>query len=555
MFSYERCLPLLDRAVENLKAYQVRDEDDPRYGGFVHDGVDGGSPGVASLATMGYGYLLDGCAHQGSEELVENIRIGAEWTRRVRRPSGNYDLVTTNFDSSPDTGFIVNAIAPVVKAARMSVEGGDSGAQVIADELGEIVKAATPGMVNCGFHTPNHRWVLVSALSQAFDLYPELEGKEVIDRYLDETIDINADGEYTERSTGVYNAICNRFLRIAADLLDRPDLLDAVRRNLTLSYYLLHADGSVVTSISSRQDRGQKTIPVGLVDSYYDLARQDENGFFAACADWLFDLNPGNVPWVLHPFLEHPEWREDSLAREHLPDSYSKVYPASGMWRVRRGRASATVAKGITAPFSLTYGDVELTAVKLCASYFAVAQFQGATMEGDERGAVLKDPGRGSVHDSPGYYQPIGAPVTSEEWVEVRKGRDHYGLPAFEVDLEVREVDGGFDLITRAEAYDKVPFQIALDFVPGGELDIESGAVQGRAGEVALLKSGYATYHVGLDAISIGPGSCGHRMWDMRGSEAAPGLFRLLLTNLTPINQVVAVRYGTWSTATESIMA
>ena len=553
MFTYERCLPLLDNAVESTFIRQVTETSDPRCGGFISDGLDGGS-GVSSMSTLGYAYLLDGASRQGSDELVDRIKLGANWSRKIRRPSGNYDLNTTNFDSSPDTGFTVNALAPVVKAARAAADGGDAGAGVIAEEIGEIIQAATPGMVAGGFHTPNHRWVLVSALSQAFDLFPELEGKEIIDQYLDETIDINADGEYTERSTGVYNAICNRFLRIAADRLGRPDLLEAVRKNLTLSYYLIHADGAVVTSISNRQDRGQKTIPVGLVDSYYDLARQDGNGFFAACSDWLFDLNPGGVPWVLHPFLEHPEWRDDDLEREPLPDSYSKVYPVSGMWRVRRGKASATVAKGITAPFSLTYGDVELTAVKACASYFAVAQFTADKMSGDETEITLQDPGRGSVHGSPGYYQPIGTPVTSEEWEDVRRKRPHNALPPFAVELRIKEVENGFDLTAVTNALDKVPFQIAFDFVPGGELDLDSGAVIGKAGETALLKSGYATYHVGVDAISVGPGASAHRVWQMRGSEGSPGLFRVLLTAVTPVDQTVEIRYGTWSAAIEELV-
>ena len=115
-------------------------------------------------------------------------------------------------------------------------------------------------------------------------------------------------------------------------------------------------------------------------------------------------------------------------------------------------------------------------------------------------------------------------------------------------------MQNGFDLTVNAEAYDKVPFQIACDFVPGGELDLDSGAVQGRAGEVALLKSGYAIYHVGNDAISVGPGTYGHRMWQMRGSEPAPGLYRVLLTSVSPVNQMVEIRYGQWSTATEGLV-
>ena len=78
---------------------------------------------------------------------------------------------------------------------------------------------------------------------------------------LAEGIDINADGEFTERSTGIYNAVCNRSLRFMADHLDRPDLLDHVRKNLDLMTHLFHDDGTVVTSISNRQDRGSASCP------------------------------------------------------------------------------------------------------------------------------------------------------------------------------------------------------------------------------------------------------------------------------------------------------
>ena len=99
---------------------------------------------------------------------------------------------------------MVQAIAPVVFAARQQATD-DEGAAEIAVALGDLIQTAAPGMAAGGFHTPNHRWVLVAALAQAQALYPELEVSATVDAYLDESIDINADGEYSERSTGVYN--------------------------------------------------------------------------------------------------------------------------------------------------------------------------------------------------------------------------------------------------------------------------------------------------------------------------------------------------------------
>ena len=113
---------------------------------------------------------------------------------------------------------------------------------------------------------------------------------------------------------------------------------------------------------------------------------------------------------------------------------------------------------------------------------------------------------------------------------------------------------GGFDLHVTVAGYDGVPFQIACDFVPGGELDFDSGIVRGQAGEVAFLKDGYATYHLGNDAISIGPGAYAHRFWQMRGSESAPTAFRVLLTFVTPVDRVLKIRCGTWSATEEKVV-
>lgn len=557
MIEYERVVRELDASIPRLLARQVIDVGHLDCGGFIDgDGLVGPNS-VSSASTLAYAYLLEESAYYHSAELLERILSVGEFGRRRRRPSGNYDLLSTNFDSSPDTGFITKSLAPAVKLAR--TQPGDDGAQQIAESLGELIHTGADGMVRGGFHTPNHRWVIVAALSLASELYPELEVRDTIEAYLAETIDVNADGEYIERSTGVYNAVVNRSLILAAESLGRPELLEPVRRNLDFNFHMLHGDATVVSSISRRQDRGARAVPTTLADGYHALAHIDGNGFYAAVADWLVDRG-GSSTVCLPNFALHPAWRSQEIPRQSLPSEYAQSYPVSGLWRVRRQATSATVAAGLTAPFAVVQGAAEMT-LKLCSTYFATGQFVGEDFVGDEKGVVLQHKGRNKIYPEKGYtggiyWLPIDERVDAENWQEVRARRDVYALPALEVALSVESVPGGFDLhLTSSGGLDGVPFQIECNFVPGGILHTDSVILEGKEGNTAFLKSGYALYRVGNDAISVGPGQHAHSMWAMRNSEVDRSAFRLLITDRTPVQKTIEIRCGTWSESEQRLLA
>ena len=552
MIAYAPLVGELDQQVEGVLTRQVLDAESPYCGGFMDGDRLVGSQSISAVASLGYAYLLPESRHYRSEELLQRILLAAEFARRHRNPSGCFDLLTTNFDSAPDTGFVVQAIAPVVFAARQQATDNE-GAAEIADALGELIQTAAPGMVAGGFHTPNHRWVLVAALAQAQALYPELEVNATVDAYLDEGIDINADGEYSERSTGVYNAVVNRALIRAAHVLERPDLLEPVRRNLDLSYHLLHADATAVTSISKRQDRDTRAVPTGLADGYHALAHLDDNGFYAAVADLLVARGGGLI--CLPNYVLHPEWRTACLKRTPLPERYSRVYPASGLWRVRRGAVSATAAAGLTAPFSVVCGRAELAAVKISSTYFATGQFVGEEFAAAGQGVRMQHKGRNRIYPEKDYvggiyWLPIAEQVNAQNWQEVRGRRATYELPPLEVELHVEEVAGGFDLHIRTSGgVDGVPFQIEGVFAPGGTLEMDSALVEGRAGHTVFLKAGCALYRVDDDAIRLGPGAMEHTMWRMRNSEIDGGRLRVLIALRTPVMQTLEIRCGQWSDA------
>jgi hypothetical protein len=234
-------------------------------------------------------------------------------------------------------------------------------------------------------------------------------------------------------------------------------LLDPVRQNLDASYRLLHADGSVVTSLSNRQDRGKKVVPVSMIDSYYALARIDNNGFYASAADWLSSFDRAAVPWSIEPFLSHPEWRDDHLERSPLPTQYDHLMPKSGVWRARRGKRSATAAIGITSPFSVRQGDIDVN-VKICATYFGLGQFMGDRLARTDRGVRLEFDGKGRRHDGPIYSHPVGRAVSMAGYRDVMTDHEVTVMDTLKMSLEIIDVEGGFDLkLITTEPFDNIP--------------------------------------------------------------------------------------------------
>src|SRR5690606_12442083 len=98
--------------------------------------------------------------------------------------------------------------------------------------------------------------------------FPDLDVAKVVEAYLAEGIDIDAEGAFIERSVGVYDAVNNRSLLFIHEHWDCPAALPAVQRSLDFDLYLLHADGTAETGLSRRQDYGTREVAIGLAPCY-----------------------------------------------------------------------------------------------------------------------------------------------------------------------------------------------------------------------------------------------------------------------------------------------
>lgn len=562
MYSYDAVLPLIVNDVQRVLLQQIRDPEHPAHGAFLSDTIGGAFPSAdhvsnaALLALACQAFLAPGSALEDDDGLLRCITDSIAFQRRWQRPSGLIDLVARNIESPPDTAFTVELLAHVVLVARRKRES--RGARAIAESLGEYVRSAATGIIDKGFHTQNHRWVVCAALALAMKLYPEIPAREYVDRILAEGIDIQADGEYSERSTGIYNAVSNRCLREIAEYLGKPELLDPVRKNLDFTTHMLNDDGSVVTAFSTRQDQGRHIIPFGMADSFLTMAHRDGNGVWASVADLLFDQTVRDkdklsAAFALQPFLEYPELRHDRLARQPIPDHFRRHFATSGLLRVKRGPLSATAMTRQRSIITMQFGRVCLRGIKISGAYHAHPHVRAAEMHAIADGVRLIHFGRTS--DFAGFFLPLGRPVDATKFRDAEKLREKWSLPELDISVDVIEVERGFDLHLKSQGgRDRIPMEIEFSFDGAGEWETEDCVLQAGPHQSVVLKSGYGTFRVGDEAIRVGPGSFAHCDWNMRESQPTADAFRVLVTFTAPFDRKIEIRCGYWSLATRDLL-
>jgi hypothetical protein len=472
--------------------------------------------------------------------LLTRMSLAVDYLKRVQRPSGLIDLRDCNYDSSPDAAFALLALCPVIELGRPLL-GSDAEWNRVLRGVEDFVGLAADGLKSGGFHTPNHRWVICAAMAWAGRLFPSVDFAQVIEAYLAEGIDIDADGAYVERSAGVYDAICDRSMMILWELLRHESAFRAAQANLDLNLHMLHPDATIETGASRRQDQGQRPSPGGLALPYLMAHRAEPDERFAQAADFLWSRGRGDAAGLAHHILRHGE-PSTPRPEARFPFDFHMAFPAIGLWRSRRGPISATAFTGTTRLFTLVFGQAELIGVKISQSYFGVGRFVGDALEDEEGGCTLHSYGDHDVH-RPGYDMPLGRPVDPARWFETRKERQWRALPYCVSFLNVREADGGFDLTYRTvRGMHGVTAQMALDFPAGGVWETADTCLMPQAGQVLFLKRGRGAMRYGHDVIEIGPGADAHRMWAMRDTEPAPNHIRVLLTLQTPADHALSIR-------------
>jgi hypothetical protein len=511
-----------DEAIERLLAAQVLDKSSRGYG-TLEDAR--GVYAVGSAAGL-INACMAACLHPRSRFhshalLIERMKLAAGYMERNQHPDGFIDYRDTNFDSSPDTAFTIHSLAT---AACLASRAHRPDLLAITEPY---MRKAGAGLVTGGIHTPNHRWVVSSALAQINEVFPDPAYLRRIDQWLAEGIDIDEDGQFTERSTSVYNAICDRAFLVMAVKLGRPELLDAVRKNLDSMLYLLHSDYTVVTEISRRQDRDRRTATMA---SFWFplqyLAVKDGNGQFASLANHLAPQSAS-----LSAYMEYPEMAGRAPAPISVPDHFEREMKSLGIVRLRRGPVSATLFSNNPAFFSLHNGDVAIEAVRFASAFFGKGQFLSSTIEKNGSDYVLRQ------KLEAGYYQPLDPPrrVTPANWSAFRKERAETQKCTLDQIATVTPTTKGFRLRIQAQGTKDVPVSIEINLRNGGNVE---GIARTPEGD-ALLSGGFATCSGSQNRIRFGPGLADHHYTQVRGSLPPLAGSSVYLTAFTPCDHTI----------------
>lgn len=505
------------------------DEKNHQWFGGIVDGYGIHSAGATSgfIRNAACALLSQQSKYYYDADVFRRLESAVKFLLKYQHDDGTIDLRTTNFHSTPDTGFVMEWVCAVY---GLLTKVDDAGFDPLRSDLKEFIEKAAQALTVGGIHTPNHRWVVCMALARANSLFPNEQYVARIDEWLGEHIDIDPDGQFTEKSSSIYSPLTDRCLITMARLLQREHLYEPVRQNLDMTLYYIHPNGEVVTEASKRQDQYKYGSMAPYYYPYRFMALKDNNARFAFMSTWI-EEKPERLVSNLIYFLEDEQLKSELPNPVPLPTNYEKYFSYSNLARFRRENVSATVLADNYTFFSFRKNEAVLQAVRLASAFFGKGQFTGEKLEVVDGIYVMSQ-----KLDGP-YYQPFPKDDIPDDgdWEKMDKEkRTKSEIQELRSTIKVMEHDAAFEINIDINGTERVPVAIELAFKHGGRLrNVEDVPSIENA---FFLKEGMGQYRYKNQTIEFGPGLHQHRWTQLRGAEQKLDAMCVYLTGFSPFS-------------------
>ncbi|WP_202918457.1 hypothetical protein [Streptomyces cavernae] len=530
-----------------------------------------------ALRTLTSVHVHDAAAYHHAEDLLGPMTELAEALAEEQLDNGLW-FEQGGTGSPPDTAF---TIADLNITYHLLDEDGHPPTAGIRATVENILRKAGPGLATGGLHTANHRWLVCAALARIHRRWPDPAYPERIDAWLAEGIDQLPGGEYSERSPTYSAVVTNPALLLLARNYGRSDLYANVRANLEAGLYLTEPDGELESVHSRRQDQTTARHLPEFWLQYREMAIHDGDGRFAAVARLLRERGAGQrmgetpLGDRLAQILDQPELGRLLPESAELPTDFEHHDDSCRLVRVRRGRSTASVFGGTDVPhthaissglssnptfFKFRKGEAILDSLRLAPQFFSLGHFRSEGLERRGDAWRLHAELRAAFHHPlpAAHRRPDGDYALTDDgrfWSAMdfpHRPKDYCTLSTEVVLREVREAGGGAWDIDVDLTGSAAPFTVELCFRRGGTLTGEG--LEPVAGETDTyhLVSGEATYTVGGDHITFGPGNgkggkqppvvdAGERYAWLGGSLPVDGV-RVLITGRSPSSYRLILR-------------
>lgn len=538
---YELILRDTDKAVAKSLRMQNLTEGSPWYGAFSQpDGVYQAKYAIYRVAGMIAAYCNTGSRYYHDGLILDRIMKGLDYISRAQHDNGLFDYVTCNFFSAPDTAFCIVKLIPHLRYLRSRDSLTPDEALILA-RVERIVHAGGRGLLEGGFHTPNHRWAIASVLAMCGRLFHEDDLTQAAFQYLREGIDCNADGEYSEKSAGNYNAVNNDAMMLLSEALGDPSYEQHVIRNLRMMLTYWEPDDSVFTANSTRFDKDLKVYPDGYYWEYLSLGIRYSIPEFLAMANHTMEVvREKNIPApdVLIELMNHPDFIDVESELSGTPDTYHAFYRDSGIARVRRGKYTYTVMRDKSNFLYVHNGSIKL-AVKIGGSFCEHRAFKAETMTEDENGFHLHQRMRGW------YYLPFAEPPATSDWWQMDNAkRDKKLGPDMDIDVTIRETAEGLEVEVQTSGVSGAPWRVEMAFEGITRISNEHMTMPVHGDEVLVLRDSFFEVTNPASSMRIGPAFGAHHFTEGKEDSEAktPGAATVYLTDYTPFHHVIVLQ-------------
>ena len=536
---YRIVLEAVETFARKALELQILDESDKDYGGFRCPEQLVCEPWVAantfSVLTMLY-FTRDSTFYT-SPELLERMQLALQFVLKSQYPDGTIDAYFCgDMRAASNVAF---AVHPLARAYRVLSRRHDE-YQDMLTSLETFLKRSAEALICKPVFTPNHRWVAASALVEIDKLFVDHRAILKAEDYLRDSIDINNDGLYSEKSP-VYNMLSNAMLLNIAKKLDKPILMEEVRRSLKFSLYNFYANGEVVTEYSNRKD-AESGLPSGY-PVWKEMSIIDHNGYFASASDLTLEMYLKRMDdGFLRPYVNNPdpnfrkektsrflatsnigellaaelELNNDAVIRLPIQDVYEKVFPESNIVRIRNGKMSATIMGDNQILFALQNGNVIIDGFRIKYAYYGHRDFTPEELEADNGKYILWDE------------------FTRWECGPTAKRREIMAVD-LQIVVTIERIDNGVEMHILARGWERIPLQLEFGLRKQGKVTLGTSEYDLSATDIIFLGTEPAHITYGDDAITIKGGITEHKIysfddnWTMNHNTT-----RLLVTPMTP---------------------